>query len=80
MPMAQQPYFFFNVATGIALIQQTSNNTAVVTLLEGVPEAEISATTGGITNSIRVIPYCRPGTPGVAAAAPLPVARPARDR
>jgi len=67
LPLAQQPYFFFTVSKGIALIQQTSNNTAVVTLLEGMPEAEITATTGGVTNTIRVIPYCRPGTPGATA-------------
>ena len=64
LPMAQQPYFFFTVADGQALIQQTSNNTAVVTLLEGMPEASIAATTGGITNSIKITPYCRPGTSG----------------
>lgn len=69
LPLPQQPYFFFTVSKGIALIQQTSNNTAVVTLLEGMPEAEITATTGGVTNTIRVIPYCRPGSPGAAASA-----------
>jgi hypothetical protein len=84
LPMAQQPYFFFTVTEGIALIQQTTNNTAVVTLLEGMPEARVTATTGGVTNTIRIIPYCRPGTTGTSAtvagtpgAAPVAVSTPA---
>jgi hypothetical protein len=67
-PLAQQPFFFFTVTKGIALLQQTSNNTAVVTMLEGMPEAEITATTGGVTNTIRIPSYCRPGTAGVTGA------------
>jgi len=69
LPAAQQPYFFFAVSKGVALVQQTSNNTAVVTLLEGVPEAEITATSGTTTGTIRITPYCRPGTAAAASAA-----------
>jgi len=73
LPMAQQPYFFFAVSEGIAQIQQTSNNTAVVTLLEGMPQATISATTGGITNTVKIFPYCRPGSAGASSASAAPV-------
>ena len=68
LPLPQQPYFFFRTDSG--LIQQTSNNTAILTVLQGMTDKKttVTASTGSTNRSgeITVQVYCAPGSTGAA--------------